>query len=326
MKTPLHWYQEKSFISLLMQPLSYLWIILSFLRKKLTKKYLFNIPIICVGNVLAGGGGKTPLVIEICKHYKKNKINIHVIYKAYKAKITHKVINVNNIKNNDNIDDEAILISKYAETWVCKKRKEGIQAAIKSGAKLIVLDDGLQDTSIIKNVNILVSNQYQGNGNNKIIPAGPLREPINSATKKSNCIFFYGKKKNVTQYFKDYNKDIFFGEICANFKKKVEAKRKIVIAFAGIAYPKNFFNLLTNNKINLINTISFPDHHKYNRSDFRKILHLCKKKSSIPVTTYKDYVKIPKDLKRRFSVIDIYIKFDSKKFFNFINKKINLNV
>ncbi len=89
------------------------------------------------------------------------------------------------------------MISKYAETWVCKKRKYGIQAAIKSGAELIVLDDGLQDTSIVKNVNILVSNKNQGNGNNKIIPAGPLRETISSATKKSSCIFFYGKKMHL---------------------------------------------------------------------------------------------------------------------------------
>ncbi len=101
------------------------------------------------------------------------------------------------------------MLSKYAETWVCKKRKYGIQAAIKSGAELIVLDDGLQDTSIVKNVNILVSNKDQGNGNNKIIPAGPLRETISSATKKSSCIFFYGGKDAFIKYFNNYKK-IFF--------------------------------------------------------------------------------------------------------------------
>ena len=195
MRTPSHWYKEYSLLSSLLQPLSYLWITISFLRKTLKKKYYFSTPIICVGNVIAGGGGKTPLVIEICKYYKKNKTNIHIIYKAYKTKINKKVINVNSLQNNNYIDDEAILISKYAQTWVCKKRKYGIQAAIKSGAELIILDDGLQDTSIVKNVNILVSNKNQGNGNNKIIPAGPLRETISSASRKSSCIFFYGKKR-----------------------------------------------------------------------------------------------------------------------------------
>ena len=85
MKTPSHWYQEKSLLAMLLYPLSYLWLILSFFRKNFTRKYFFNIPIICVGNVLAGGSGKTPLVIEICKYYKRKKVNVHIIYKAYKT-------------------------------------------------------------------------------------------------------------------------------------------------------------------------------------------------------------------------------------------------
>ena len=105
-------------LSSLLQPLSYLWLILS--QEKPSKKSIILISIICVGNVIAGGGGKTPLVIEICKYYKKNKANIHIIYKAYKTKIKDKVINVNSLQDNY-IDDEAILISKYAEAWFAKK-------------------------------------------------------------------------------------------------------------------------------------------------------------------------------------------------------------
>ena len=170
------------------------------------------------------------------------------------------------------------MIAKYAETWLCKKRKYGIQAAIKSGAELVVLDDGLQDTSIIKNVNILVANKNQGNGNNKIIPAGPLRETITSATEKSNCIFFYGKKDSFIKYFNNYKKDMFFGEIFIDFKEIAKIRRKKVIAFAGIAHPNNFFKLLGNQNINLIETMSFPDHYKYKKNDINKILLSCKKK------------------------------------------------
>ena len=326
MKTPAYWYQENSFLSSLLHPLSYLWVTLTFFKKSFTRKYFFHKPIICVGNAIAGGGGKTPLVIEICKYYKKNKINIHIIYKVYKTKIRDKVVNVSKIKDKEEIDDEAILISKYAETWLCKKRKYGISEAIKSGAELIVLDDGLQDTSIKKDVNILVSNQNQGNGNNKIIPAGPLRETVISATNKSSCIFFYGKKDNFIKHFNDYNKDIFFTQVIINSKKIVKVRRRRIIAFAGIAHPKNFFSLLKDSNIKLIDTISFPDHYKYKRNELKKILLLCKKKSAIPVTTYKDYVKIPDDLKKEFLVIDIYLKFDKRRFFNFINKRVKFNV
>ncbi len=98
MKTPAYWYNNKSYLSLLLYPLSYLWLMLSFFKKFFTRRHIFNMPIICVGNVIAGGGGKTPLVIEICKYYKKNKTNIHVIYKKYKSRITEKAINVNDKK------------------------------------------------------------------------------------------------------------------------------------------------------------------------------------------------------------------------------------
>ena len=107
--------------------------------------------------------------------------------------------------------------------------------------------------------------------NNKIIPAGPLRETISSATKKSSCIFFYGKKDACIKYFNNYKKNIFFGEIFIDFKELVKIRRKKVIAFAGIAHPKNFFNLLDNKNINLIDTISFPDHYKYKENDIKKI-------------------------------------------------------
>ncbi len=325
MNTPSYWYTKATWFSSLLLPLSYIWLLLSMLRRTFKKKYFFNIPILCVGNVLAGGGGKTPLVIEICKYYKKKKINVHVVYKAYKTKIGMSVLNVNQDKNN-NFDDEAILISKYANTWLCKKREYGIKAAIKAGAKLIILDDGLQDTSIKKDMNILVSNQNQGNGNNRIIPAGPLREPVTSAVKKSSCLFFYGEKNKINKYFRNYKKNIFCATINIDIKKTINIKEKKIIAFAGIAHPYNFFKTLNDHNLNVIHTISFPDHFKYKRSDIDKILLKCKEQSAEPVTTYKDFVKIPNNMKKYFSVIDINIEFDKKKFFNFINRSLNLHV
>ncbi|MAH88705.1 MAG: tetraacyldisaccharide 4'-kinase [Pelagibacterales bacterium] len=255
----------------------------------------------------------------------QKKKNIHVVYKTYKHKINMNVLNVNQDKNNT-FDDEAILISKYASTWLCKKRVYGIKAAIKAGANLIILDDGLQDISINKDVNILVSNQNQGNGNNKIIPAGPLREPVKSGIKKSSCLFFYGKKSKINEYFKKYNKNIFCGKIKIDKKNISKMHNKKVIAFAGIAHPDNFFKTLTNHGLNLIDSIPFPDHFNYKRSDINKILLKCKEQSAIPVTTYKDYVKIPDDVKKSFSVVDIHIIFNKRKFFNFINKRINFYV
>ena len=175
MKTPLFWYNKKSKLPILLFPLSIIWLLFFYIRNLIRVKYYFDVPIICVGNIIAGGGGKTPLILELCKILNK-KNQVHVIYKAYKVNIKKQVVKVDSRLNANNVGDEPLLISKYATTWVCNKRKNGIKKAIKEGAKLILLDDGLQDQSIKKTLNILVANEIQGHGNSKIIPSGPLRE------------------------------------------------------------------------------------------------------------------------------------------------------
>ena len=326
MKTPKFWYIDNSISKYVLYPLTALWLLGNYINKVCTRPMKFNVPIICVGNLIAGGGGKTPLVIEICKYYKKKKVKVHVVYKAYKVNLYKKALKVKKNIFNSNIEDEASLISNYTDTWLCKKRIYGIEAAVRSGANLIILDDGYQDKSVIKDVNIIVSNQMQGNGNKKVIPAGPLREPLSLAVRKSDCIFFYGRKKNFDENFQNYKKYVFFGNIDYKLKNISTLKKKKTIAFAGIAHPSNFFKLLSKNNFNVIEELSFPDHYRYTENDIEQILIKCKKSSAIPITTRKDFVKIPENLKKRFSVLDINVKFNKKSFFNFLNKKINFNV
>ena len=325
MKTPLFWYKKKSLLCIFLLPLSMLWLFISFLKNKFKKKYYFNIPIICVGNAIAGGGGKTPLILELCKNYKNKKVLIHVVYKAYKVKTNNKVIKINSTHKASDVGDEPILISKHCPTWICNKRKDGIIAAINDKADLILLDDGLQDNSILKNVNILVANENQGNGNNLVIPAGPLRERVSTSLNKSDCIFFYGKKATAKKLFADYRKEVYIGSIGTNIPLLNSMKKKKIIAFAGIAHPDNFFNMLSKYKLKLVKKIYFPDHYIYTKKDILKIIHLSKNKSAVILTTSKDYIKVPHDLKKYITVIQINVNFEKKLFLNFLNKKIGLN-
>lgn len=326
MRAPNFWYKEKSILSLLLLPLSIIWLLLSYFKNTLRKRYSFSKPIICVGNVVAGGSGKTPLVIEMCKYYRKRNINVHVVYKAYKVNLAAKVIKIDNNTEITQAEDEALLISNYAPTWLCKKRKDGINFAISKGAKLIILDDGLQDISIKKTINILVSNELQGNGNFKIIPAGPLRETISNSQRKSHCIFFYGNQKSFSKQFFNYKKPVFFGNQSVTKKSINKIKNKKVIGFAGIAYPDNFFSLIEKYGLNLVEKIYYPDHYIYSSYDIKMILQKANNNKALALTTYKDHVKIPKNLKKDFSILDIYIKFDKKKFFNFLDEKLKFNV
>ena len=327
MKTPKFWYKKNTIISKILEPFSKFWLLLCYINDNSNRKVYFKAPIICIGNAIAGGAGKTPLIQEICKEYKKFNLAIHVIYKAYKIKLNKDVLKVNPSSKAEESGDEAILTSNLATTWVCKKREYGINAAISDGATIVLLDDGLQYNSIKKDVNILVANEKQGNGNNKIIPAGPLREPFSKSLKKSDCIFFYGTRKLYNEIYSNNKKKVFFGEVqLANKRILKMLKGENVIAFAGIAHPSNFFNYLKKYNINIIKELYFPDHYIYNKKDLLKIFKLSTNLSAKILTTSKDYVKIPYELRKNIIEIDINIKFNKKMFFNYLNKKIGINV
>ena len=325
MKTPQFWYKKKTLFSLTLLPLSGLWLIVTYLRNKLKKKHYFNIPVICIGNAIAGGSGKTPLILELCKQYKNKKISVHVIYKAYKVSMSNKVIKINKNHTFEDVGDEPILISKQATTWVCKKRKDGINAAINDHAELILLDDGLQDDTIFKNLNIIVANEIQKNGNGLVIPAGPLRERLSTSLNKSDCMFFYGNKLTAEKLFYKYKKTIFTGSIITDIDLLNYIKKKNIVAFAWIAHPDNFFNLLSKYKLKLIKKIYFPDHYIYSKKDILKIINLSKFQSAKILTTSKDYTKIPNELKKYITLIQINVNFEKELLLNFINKKINFN-
>ena len=183
MKTPKFWYSKNSIISILLRPISFLWVLGSILRKK--KSYNFNnIKIIKVGNVVAGGSGKTPTVISIVKKLANSKYQVHIISRGYKGSIKKSTLVNTDIHSYKEVGDESIILSKIAPTWIGNNRIESIKNAQKMGAKIVVLDDGIQDTSIKGDLNLLVFNGLQGLGNGKIIPSGPLREKLSDSIKK----------------------------------------------------------------------------------------------------------------------------------------------
>ena len=195
MITPSFWHKKESLLSKSLVPISQIWKICAYLKNKSSNTTTMQIPVIKVGNVVAGGAGKTPTAISIAKRLINLKMNVHLISKGYKGsiRITTKVNNLLH-KFND-VGDEALLLSKIAPTWIGKDRISSIKAAQNEGAEIVILDDGLQDYSIKGDLNILVFNGSQGIGNGRIIPAGPLREPLNWALKNTHLAIIVEKDK-----------------------------------------------------------------------------------------------------------------------------------
>ena len=158
-------------------------------------------------------------------------------------------------------------------------------------------------------------NQKQQFGNRNIIPAGPLRERIESGIQKADSLFFYGSKSSLDISIKNSEKPVTFIKILYNNDILMKIKDKNILAFSGIAHPDNFFTAISDFGINLKKKIKFSDHHKYTTKDLEKIISLSKKLKLIVITTEKDYVKIPSNYQKKIIAIPMKLQFNQEKFY-----------
>ena len=306
LKKPKFWVSSKiSFLAIFLYPLSLLIQLFSYFSKiKSPKK--FHIPIICVGNIYLGGTGKTPLALEIYKITKLLGKNPAFVKKKY-----------------DYLEDEIKMLKKSGEVFVNKKRIKAIELLINEKNDLAILDDGFQDFTIKKKFSILCFNQKQWIGNGLIIPSGPLREKF-SALNRAQCVVINGKKDAEIEekiYKENTNMQIYY----SNFKliNINKFKDKKIVAFAGIGNPSNFFDLLKENNLNLLNKISFPDHYQFSKSDLDKLILESSNQNATLVTTEKDYCRINESYKNNIECAKVELEINNKdKFIELLKKNI----
>ena len=300
-KKPKFWdHSGLSLWSIILYPFSLLFLFASLVIRILKIQKKFPIPIICVGNIYVGGTGKTPLTKEIFQITKSLGKNPAFIKKYYSY-----------------LDDEINMLQKTGKTFFLNRRKDSIEALIKNGYNLAILDDGFQDLSIYKNFNIVCFNQKQWTGNHFVIPAGPLREKL-SALKRADCILINGNKdtKIENQIYKvNKSAKIFYSKYKALDIDRFKEKK--ICAFAGIGNPSNFFELLKENNLNLVNKFSFSDHHDYSYTEIENMVK--KFNDCILLTTEKDYCRIPLDsILKGFKIEYLKIRLEIENKDNFI--------
>ena len=259
---PKFWDKKKiNFIAIILIPFSYIVRFFAFIKMKFTKEIVFKIPIICIGNIYLGGTGKTPLSIKIFEMLKKNDKNPVIIKKFYK----------------NQFDEVDLIKDNCKEVIYEKSRTQSLKLASSKLHDIAILDDGLQDHSIKKDVCIVCFHENQLVGNGLTIPAGPLREKL-SAIKNYQIIIINGNKnlefeKKITDISKDI--EIFYSQY--NLENVEYFENKKLYAFAGIGNPDNFFSLIKKNNLNLLKFKSFPDHYIYTQSDINNLIKESKK-------------------------------------------------
>ena len=309
-KKPLFWDSKKQGIfSTILFPFTILTNINNFLLSISNKKINDKIFSICVGNIYVGGTGKTPLAIKLYQILNKNHKGVVVGKKFYSSH-----------------NDEINLLKKKVHTLIRNKRSLIIQEAIKKNKKIIIFDDGLQDKELKYDLNFVCFDTLNWIGNGNLIPAGPLREKINSL-KKFDAVFLKNISKpnnKIIRIIKKINPKIKI----FNTKYKIlnlnnfSLKEKYLI-FSGIGNPDSFFEILKINKFLIKDQFIFPDHYSYTEKDFLNIIERSKELNTKIITTEKDFIKIPKRYQKKIKCLKVDLDINNqKKLINFINEKI----
>ena len=292
---PKFW-KNRNFVSDILLPLSFFYLFISSFKNYFEKKFKSKLTIICVGNLTIGGSGKTPTVIYIAELLKTINYNVTILLKGYGGAIKGPLRVTQKNKSSD-VGDEALLHSRINETWISNIRSKGVQLieGVDKKNNLIIMDDGLQNNSVEKDVNIAVFDGEEGIGNGRVIPSGPMRENLKFGLKKIKFVLIIGEdKSNISNLIKLINNKIkiFYATFEPDFKIIKNFKNKQIIAFAGIGFPNKFYNLLKKIHFNVLETKDFPDHHIYKKNELNLLIQKSKLLNATLVTTEKDYVKI----------------------------------
>lgn len=329
--------KKKSIYSYLLFPLSLLFILIVKLRRLMygyvLKRYHAPVFIISVGNLTAGGSGKTPFTIYLGKLLLNHNLNVAVSHRGYKSKIESESQLISNyealLPEAEQAGDEAWLIaSKLIGIPVIagKNRKRAIEALLQSFPDLdcIILDDSFQHLKVKHDLDFLIVNDNSGFGNGFVLPAGYLREPISSLSYADAIIINQSKHPNGNQTalietIKPFNKPIITGhyqfdgiyDFSGNTVSLEQVLSEKVILISGIGNPQGFEATVTNLNIQVIRHLAFTDHYAYDNPDIRQniLSELKDSKAKWLITTEKDYAKLRKYQEFKSCLLTIGISF-----------------
>jgi tetraacyldisaccharide 4'-kinase len=328
LKSPKFWFKDKGLLSLLLYPLSFIYAvcdrIVFWRRSKNTFKS--SAKVICVGNITVGGSGKTPVVEKLCEFFERDAVSHSVVSRGYGGeKIGPLMVDVQRDSAKD-VGDEPLMLAKQGHNvWVGKNRKVTIEHA-EDMASVLIMDDGFQNPVVKKDLNILVFDGGVGIGNGLHLPAGPLRETLAHAVKRSDVAIIIGSDKTnlAARIQKENDKLKVFKAFMVpdkNVLRRMQKKR--VVAFAGIGRPEKFFSMLRNYGIKLIDSFSFADHKVYSEWELARVM--AHRDTASIVTTTKDFVRVPQKFRPYVTSIPATLEFeDEKGFYKFISGQLKL--
>ncbi len=302
MKTPGFWFRPRSSAAVALAPLSGVYQALGHVRHRLVAPERVPGRLVVVGNILAGGAGKTPVTLALAEALLGRKQRVHLLAKGYGGRLQGPVQVDPQVHTARDVGDEPLLLAQVAPTWVAHDRGAGWRAAASTegteGAALVISDDGLQSPRLKPTFPLLVMDGVLGVGNGFLIPAGPLRESLDSALSRVRAVVQIGGPERT------YRPGV--PVVYADFVPRNTAwmRGARVLAFAGLGRPEKFFATCTTCGAEVVAAVPFPDHHLYSVAEVRALLAQAERLKAVPVTTTKDAVRLPADMRPLVRVVE----------------------
>jgi tetraacyldisaccharide 4'-kinase len=310
MRAPGFWTGEGSGLApLLLSPLAALYGAAT-ARRMARHGWRAPVPVVCCGNATAGGAGKTTLALDLGQRLANRGIATHFLLRGYGGRLKGP-LRVDPARHDSrDVGDEALLLAAERPAWIAGgDRGAGARAAVEGGAQLIVMDDGLQNPTLEKDLSLLVIDGTYGFGNGRMIPAGPLREPVKAAAARSQAAVLIGEDETGALAQLPPSMPMLRARLAPGPEASLLAGQS-VLAFCGIANPRKFFSTIQEAGAVLAGRQAYADHYPYDEGDLRELLAEAESLRAILVTTRKDFVRVPREVRSRVTVVTVRLEWE----------------
>jgi tetraacyldisaccharide 4'-kinase len=291
---PAFWWQsEPSGAALALLPVSRIWAMLAERRMLRPPSYRAPVPVVCVGNFVVGGAGKTPTAIALARLARARGLRPGLLASGYGGAARAPVLVDPTVNAADEVGDEALLLAAVAPTVVSRDRAAGARRLVEEKADIIIMDDGFQNPALALDLALVAVDAASGIGNGLTIPSGPMRLPLTPQMRRADALLIVGRGTAADPLIRAAaraGRPVLNAEI-----RPVRAKdwrQQPILAYAGIGHPEKFFAALRAAAAPVAKTLAFADHYKYGEVDAVKLLQIADHEKLRLVTTEKDLVRL----------------------------------
>ena len=305
---PAFWGQPPGFLADLLSPIGVACDVAGHLRRVISRSYRAPVPVVCVGNLVAGGAGKTPVVLALSAWLLEHDVPVHVVTRGYGGQLRGPVRVDPNRHDALAVGDEALLHAARAPCWVARDRAAGVRAAVAAGAGAIMLDDGFQNPAVAKTLGLITVDVGYGFGNGRVIPAGPLRENLRRGLARADAMVLIaaeGQASNAGALLRGCCVPVLSAVLAPLRGERLAGSR--LLAFAGIGRPEKFFATLRALGAVLAGTRAFPDHHSFRVAELEGLRRDAEHSGARLITTAKDIVRVPLVQRAGIEVLEVEI-------------------